>query len=54
MVSKGWADGLVISKVNGVLWDLDRVLEEDSKIEFLRFEEEEGKHPHDLEGFSEF
>jgi len=43
VVSKGWADNLVISKVNGVLWDLDRVLEEDSKIEFLKFDNEEAQ-----------
>lgn len=43
VVSKGWADGLVISKVDGVLWDLDRVLEGDCKVEFLKFDNEEGK-----------
>ena len=43
MVSKGWADGLVISKVDGVLWDLDRVLEGDCKVEFLKFDNEEGR-----------
>ena len=42
VVSKGWADGLVISKVDGVLWDLDRVLEGDCKVEFLKFDDEEG------------
>lgn len=42
VVSKGWADNLVISKVDGVLWDLDRVLEGDCKIEFLKFEDYDG------------
>ena len=36
----------MISKVNGVLWDLDRVLEGDSKIEFFKFDNEEGKRIH--------
>lgn len=42
-ISKSLAERIVISKVNGTLWDLDRPLEEDSSLEFLDFESEEGK-----------
>lgn len=35
--SQGLADNAVISKVNGVLWDLDRPLEENCKLELLKF-----------------
>lgn len=31
----------MISKVNGVLWDLDRPLEEDCKLELLKFDDPE-------------
>ena len=34
-ISKGLADNAVIAKVNGVLWDLDRPLEGDAKVEIL-------------------
>lgn len=40
---KSWCDTLVISKVNGVLWDLDRPLEGECSLEFLTFECEEGQ-----------
>ena len=40
--SKSWTESLVISKVNGVLWDLERPLEEDSNIELLTFNDDEG------------
>lgn len=43
MYSKGLADNSVVAKVNGVLWDLDRALEEDSSVEFLNFDDEDGK-----------
>ncbi|XP_071794269.1 threonine--tRNA ligase 1, cytoplasmic-like [Asterias amurensis] len=42
-ISQGLADNSVVSKVNGVLWDLDRPLEEDSKVELLKFTDDEGK-----------
>lgn len=42
-ISKGLADNSVVAKVNGVLWDLDRALEEDSSVEFLNFDDEDGK-----------
>lgn len=43
VVSKGWSENLIIAKVNGVLWDLERVLEEDSKVQFLKWDDPEGK-----------
>ena len=42
-VSKSFADSLVISKVNGVLWDLSRPLEKESEISFLTFADPEGQ-----------
>lgn len=33
----------MISKVNGVVWDLDRPLEGDAKVEILRFDNEEAQ-----------
>lgn len=40
---KSWTDSLVIAKVNGVLWDLDRPLEDSCSLELLSFDEEEGR-----------
>jgi threonyl-tRNA synthetase len=42
-ISKSLFDRMVISKVNGELWDLERPLEEDSVLELIDFESEEGK-----------
>ncbi|CAH0550339.1 unnamed protein product [Brassicogethes aeneus] len=42
-ISQGLADNSVISKVNGVLWDLDRPLEEDCKLELLKFNDTEAQ-----------
>nr|XP_054756713.1 threonine--tRNA ligase 1, cytoplasmic-like isoform X1 [Lytechinus pictus] len=42
-ISQGLADNAVIAKVNGVLWDLDRPFEEDSKLELHKFDSEEGQ-----------
>lgn len=42
-ISKGLADNAVISKVNGVVYDLDRPLEGDCSIEFLKFDDEEAQ-----------
>lgn len=42
-ISKGLADNTVIAKVNGELFDLDRPLEGDCEIKFLKFDDEEGK-----------
>lgn len=41
--SQGLADNSVISKVNGVLWDLDRPLESDCKVELLKFDDTEAQ-----------
>lgn len=41
--SKSWTDSMVIAKVNGVLWDLERPLEEDCSLELLTFNDEEGR-----------
>lgn len=40
---KSWCDTLVISKVNGILWDLERPLEGDCTLEFITFDSVEGK-----------
>ncbi|XP_076761471.1 threonine--tRNA ligase isoform X1 [Xylocopa sonorina] len=37
-ISQGLADSTVIAKVNNVLWDLDRPLESDCKLELLKFD----------------
>ncbi|CAG0902007.1 unnamed protein product [Cyprideis torosa] len=42
-ISQGLADACVISKVNGVLWDLDRPFEGDCKLQLLKFDSDEGK-----------
>ncbi|XP_017893242.1 threonine--tRNA ligase, cytoplasmic isoform X2 [Ceratina calcarata] len=42
-ISQGLADNTVIAKVNGVLWDLDRPLESDCKLELLKFDHPEAQ-----------
>ncbi|PKI85225.1 threonine--tRNA ligase [Malassezia vespertilionis] len=42
-ISKSLSERIVIAKVNGVLWDLERPLETDAKIELLDFEHPEGR-----------
>ncbi|RZC42120.1 tRNA-synt 2b, HGTP anticodon and/or TGS domain containing protein [Asbolus verrucosus] len=42
-ISQGLADNVVISKVNGVLWDLDRPLEDNCKLELLKFNDPEAQ-----------
>lgn len=42
-ISKGLADNSVVAKVNGEVWDLDRVLEGDAKLELIKFDDEEGQ-----------
>ncbi|KAI0037080.1 tars protein [Vararia minispora EC-137] len=42
-ISKSLADRLVIAKVDGILWDLERPLEGSCKLELLDFEHPEGK-----------
>jgi len=42
-ISKGLADSCVVAKVDGEVWDLDRVLEKDVKLELIKFDDEEGQ-----------
>ncbi|XP_011298382.1 threonine--tRNA ligase, cytoplasmic isoform X2 [Fopius arisanus] len=42
-ISQGLADNTVIAKVNNVLWDLDRPLESDCKLELIKFDNPEGQ-----------
>lgn len=42
-ISQGLADNTVISKVNGNLWDIERPLEKDCTLKFLKFDDDEGK-----------
>ncbi|KAI0342429.1 threonyl-tRNA synthetase [Trametopsis cervina] len=42
-ISKGLADRVVISKVDGQVWDLERPLEKSCSVELLDFEHPEGK-----------
>ncbi|KAH0810890.1 hypothetical protein GEV33_011898 [Tenebrio molitor] len=42
-ISQGLADNVVISKVNDVLWDLDRPLEDNCKLELLKFDNPEAQ-----------
>lgn len=42
-ISQGLADNTVISKVNNGVWDLDRPLEEDCSLVFLKFDDEEAQ-----------
>ncbi|XP_051174135.1 threonine--tRNA ligase 1, cytoplasmic isoform X2 [Leptopilina boulardi] len=42
-ISTGLADNAVISKVNNVLWDLDRPLESDCKLQLLKFDDPEAQ-----------
>jgi threonyl-tRNA synthetase len=42
-IAKSLGDRIVIAKVNGNLWDLNRPLEESCQLELLDFENDEGK-----------
>ncbi|KAK9497601.1 hypothetical protein O3M35_004298 [Rhynocoris fuscipes] len=42
-ISQGLADNSVISKVDDELWDLDRPLEKDCKLQLLKFDDPEGE-----------
>lgn len=42
-ISAGLADNTVIAKVNNVLWDLDRPLEGDCRLELLKFDDSEAQ-----------
>ena len=43
-ISKGLADRIVIAKVDGNLWDLERPLEKACSLELLDFEHPEGEY----------
>eukprot|EP00911_Craspedida_sp_UC1_P001270 UC1_evm1s957 len=43
-ISEGFARELVVAKVNNVLWDLERVLEEDTKLQLLKFDCDDGRN----------
>ncbi|XP_063981755.1 threonine--tRNA ligase 1, cytoplasmic isoform X1 [Diachasmimorpha longicaudata] len=42
-ISQGLADNTVIAKVNNELWDLDRPLESNCKLELIKFDHPEGQ-----------
>lgn len=42
-ISPGLADSSVISKVNNVLWDLDRPLEGDCSLQLVKFDDPDGQ-----------
>uniref|UniRef100_H3AJS0 threonine--tRNA ligase n=1 Tax=Latimeria chalumnae TaxID=7897 RepID=H3AJS0_LATCH len=42
-ISRGLAESAVVARVNSSLWDLNRPLEGDTKLELLKFDSEEGK-----------
>ncbi|XP_034246624.1 threonine--tRNA ligase 1, cytoplasmic isoform X2 [Thrips palmi] len=42
-ISPGLADNSVISKVDGVLWDLDRPLEKSCSLQLLKFDDDEAQ-----------
>lgn len=42
-ISQGLADATVVAKVNSVLWDLDRPLEEDCSLQLVKFDDDEGQ-----------
>jgi hypothetical protein len=42
-ISKNLANNALIAKVNDVLWDMNRPLEEDAKLEIYKFEDDEGR-----------
>lgn len=41
--SQGLADNTVIAKVNNMVWDLDRPLEDDCSLQLLKFDDEEAQ-----------
>lgn len=42
-ISQGLADNTVISKVSDELWDIERPLEKDCTLKFIKFDDDEGK-----------
>jgi threonyl-tRNA synthetase len=43
LISKSLANDIVIAKVDGELWDLERPLEKSCSLQFLKFDDEDGK-----------
>jgi hypothetical protein len=43
LISKSLAGDIVIAKVDGELWDLDRPLEKSCHLQFLKFDDAEGR-----------
>ncbi|XP_078488966.1 threonine--tRNA ligase 1, cytoplasmic isoform X2 [Ciona intestinalis] len=42
-ISQGLADNCIVAKVNDVVWDLDRPLETNAKLQLLKFDDEEAQ-----------
>ncbi|CAI8594357.1 unnamed protein product [Vicia faba] len=42
-ISKNLANNALIYKVNGLLWDMNRPLEEDSLLQMFKFDDDEGR-----------
>ncbi|KAF1872792.1 hypothetical protein Lal_00015882 [Lupinus albus] len=42
-ISKNLANNALIARVNGVLWDMARLLEEDSELRIYKFDDDEGR-----------
>lgn len=42
-ISQGLAQAVVVARVNGKVWDLQRPLEEDCSLELVKFDSEEGR-----------
>lgn len=42
-ISQGLADATIVAKINGTLWDLDRVLEADCSLQLIKFDDDDGK-----------
>nr|KYP66188.1 hypothetical protein KK1_012472 [Cajanus cajan] len=42
-ISKNLANNALIAKVNGVLWDMTRPLEDDCQLQIFRFDDDEGR-----------
>lgn len=43
-ISQGLSESVVIAKVDGTLWDLERPLEGDCSLELLKFDSDEGRY----------
>ncbi|XP_074651905.1 threonine--tRNA ligase 1, cytoplasmic-like [Tubulanus polymorphus] len=43
-ISQGLADSVVVAKVNGELWDLDRPFEKDAALQLIKFDDDDGQY----------